>query len=74
MSTSKEVAEAFTESDDPADTFITATPTSKSARVKGTWDMYWSTEVYKFVDKQRYTIPIDLYDYLAERDCIYDTV
>lgn len=46
----------------------------KSARVKGTWTMYWGQDRYDFVDGKRFRIPTDLYQYLKARSCIYDTL
>lgn len=75
MSTAQKVAEAFTEDDnDFEDTDVIATESFKSARIKGTWDMYWGSDVFKFEDRKRFTIPADLYKYLKARDCIYDTI
>lgn len=74
MSTAQAVAAAFTEEDDVDDTFVVATASTKSARIKGTWQMYWGGQTFNFVDKQRFTIPSDLFDYLKSRDCIYDTL
>lgn len=74
MSTAQVVAAAFTEEDDVADTFVVATEATKSARIKGTWKMYWGAQTFDFVDKQRYTIPADLFEYLKSRDNVYDTL
>jgi hypothetical protein len=46
----------------------------KSARVKGTWTMFWGLERYEFEDGKRYRIPTDLFQYLKARSCIYDTM
>ena len=46
----------------------------KTARIKGTWMMYWGQDRYDFVDGKRYRIPEDLYQYLKARSCIYDTL
>lgn len=46
----------------------------KSARIKGTWTMFWGQDRYDFVDGKRYRIPTDLYQYLKVRSCIYDTL
>lgn len=51
----------------PADDMVTA-------RVKGTWKMYWGRTTYDFVDGKRYRIPRDLYAYLVRHSNIYDTV
>lgn len=45
-----------------------------SARIKGTWPMQWGHEKWNFEDGKRYRIPRDLYQYLKERSCIYDTL
>lgn len=45
-----------------------------SARVKGTWKMFWGTNSYDFVDGKRYKIPKDLYAYLRKSSNIYDTL
>jgi hypothetical protein len=46
----------------------------KTARIKGTWTMYWGAEVFEFEDGKRFRIPIDLFNYLKARSCIYDTL
>jgi hypothetical protein len=58
---------------------IAATPTAQAgdfvtARVKGTWKMYWGRTTFEFVDGKRYKLPRDLYDYLVRHSNIYDTV
>lgn len=53
---------------------VTPQPTTKSARVKGTWTMYWGTQVWDFADGQRYDLPVDLFEYLRSRSNIYDTL
>jgi hypothetical protein len=53
---------------------IIVQPTTKNARVKGTWTQYYGTEQYDFVDGQRYDLPLDLFNYLVSRSCIYDTL
>jgi len=45
-----------------------------SARVKGTWVMFWSKSSYSFKDGERYNIPRDLYNYLRNAGNIYDTL
>lgn len=50
------------------------TPTTKSARVKGTWTMVWGLQKFDFVDGRRYEIPMDLFEYLKSRGNIYDTL
>jgi hypothetical protein len=49
-------------------------PATKSARVKGTWTMYYGDGVWDFVDGQRYDLPLDLFNYLKASRCIYDTL
>jgi hypothetical protein len=53
---------------------VTAQPTTKSVRVKGTWTMYWGSQVWDFADGQRYDLPVDLFDYLKAHSNIYDTI
>jgi len=45
-----------------------------SARVKGTWVMFWSKSSFSFKDGERYSIPRDLYNYLRNAGNIYDTL
>lgn len=45
-----------------------------SARVKGTWKMFWGSATYDFVDGKRYNLPKDLYTYLRQSGNIYDTL
>jgi hypothetical protein len=45
-----------------------------SARVKGTWVMFWGTQSFNFEDGVRYSIPQDLYNYLRKSGNIYDTL
>lgn len=53
---------------------VTPQPTTKSVRVKGTWTMYWGSQVWDFADGQRYELPVDLFDYLRSHGNIYDTM
>ena len=46
----------------------------RTARVKGTWTMYWGLETFEFETGKRYRIPADLYEYLKAAECIYDTL
>ena len=46
----------------------------KTARIKGTWVMHWGLDTYNFEDGKRYRIPVDLYNFLKQRSCIYDTL
>lgn len=45
-----------------------------SARVKGTWKMFWGSDSFDFVDGKRYKLPKDLYAYLRKSSNIYDTL
>lgn len=45
-----------------------------TARVKGTWKMYWGRSTFDFVDGKRYKLPRDLYNYLVQHSNIYDTL
>ena len=45
-----------------------------SARVKGSWVMFWSQSTYSFVDGQRYKLPRQLFNYLKKSGNIYDTL
>lgn len=45
-----------------------------SARVKGSWVMFWSQSSYSFVDGQRYKLPRELFNYLKKTGNIYDTL
>jgi len=47
---------------------------TKRARVKGTWHMVYGEWVYDFVDAQFYELPFELFMYLKQRGCIYDTM
>lgn len=53
---------------------VVVTSDLRSARIKGTWTMYWGTERFFFEDGKRYKIPTDLYGYLRDRGNIYDTL
>jgi hypothetical protein len=48
--------------------------TEISARVKGTWTMFWGKETWMFNDGKRYKLPRDLFDYLKKNGNIYDTL
>lgn len=50
------------------------TPTTRSARVKGTWVLQWGPDKFNFVDGRRYELPLDLFEYLKSRGNIYDTM
>lgn len=45
-----------------------------TARVKGSWTMFWGKTTWNFVDGQRYKLPRDLFDYLKRSGNIYDTL
>lgn len=45
-----------------------------TARVKGTWKMFWGTSSYDFKDGSRYRLPRDLFYYLKKNGNIYDTM
>jgi hypothetical protein len=49
-------------------------PDNVTARVKGTWTMFWGQRSYSFEDGVRYSIPRDLYNYLRKYGNIYDTL
>lgn len=53
---------------------VIVTPTTKTARIKGTWLMQWGPDKFNFVDGRRYEIPLDLFEYLKSRGNIYDTL
>lgn len=53
---------------------VVVAPTTKRARVKGTWTQYYGNQVFDFVDGQYYELPIDLFSYLRSRGNIYDTM
>jgi len=70
----------FSEEDESDDALVIEEPTTVatestvSARVKGTWKMYWGSKVFDFKDGQRYRIPRDLFQYLKKHGNIYDTM
>ena len=53
---------------------VVVAPTTKNAKVKGTWTMYYGTGRWNFVDGQRYDLPIELFNYLKKNGNIYDTL
>ena len=74
----KKPVQAFAETDE-YDEVVVEEPTIvtsdlKSARVKGTWTMYWGQAQYQFEDGKRYRLPLDLYSYLRASGNIYDTL
>ena len=77
--TNPEFAEAVEEDEvvvDEPTTVIATSPDSNlvSARVKGTWTMFWGRSRYEFVDGKRYKLPKDLFAYLRSSGNIYDTL
>ena len=58
----------------PAPAPVIVSPTTKSAKVKGTWTMYYGTSRWDFVDGRRYDLPLDLFEYLRKNGNIYDTL
>lgn len=53
---------------------VIVAPVTKSARVKGTWTMFFGAQQWDFIDGQRYDLPADLYAYLRQHGNIYDTL
>lgn len=51
-----------------------AVESTVTARVKGTWLMFWGNKSYDFKDGQRYRLPRDLFNYLKKSGNIYDTM
>lgn len=49
-------------------------PTTKNAKIKGTWTMYYGNKRWDFVDGQRYDLPMELFSYLKGSGNIYDTL
>lgn len=49
-------------------------PTTKNAKIKGTWTMFWGTQRWDFIDGHRYDLPLDLFSYLRKSGNIYDTL
>lgn len=45
-----------------------------TAKVKGTWVMFWGHEKFDFTDGRRYKMPKDLFQYLRKSGNIYDTL
>ena len=58
----------------PAPQATIVSPTTKNAKIKGTWTMYYGTGKWDFVDGHRYDLPLDLYEYLRKNNNIYDTL
>ena len=68
------VEEAVAEAPAPAPAPKVVSPTTKNARVKGTWTMYYGTQRWEFVDGNRYDLPMKLFEYLRKSGNIYDTL
>ena len=64
------IAEIFEETHD----VVVAVANTKTAKVKGSWTMYWGNDIYEFEDGKRYKLPLDLYGYLVNHGNIYDTL
>jgi hypothetical protein len=77
--TTSKIAEVLIEEDEveapapKAEPTIVA-PTTKNAKIKGTWTMYYGTGRWDFVDGRRYDLPLDLYAYLVKAGNVYDTL
>ena len=50
------------------------TSSEVSARVKGSWTMFWGQETWLFNDGKRYKLPRGLFEYLKKNGNIYDTL
>lgn len=81
MATNKttQIAEVFIDEAEevapaPAPAPQVVSPTTKSAKIKGTWTMYWGTSKWDFIDGHRYDLPLDLFNYLRKSGNIYDTL
>jgi len=68
----EEVEEAKAPVSSPEPTIVA--PTTKNAKIKGTWTMFWGKQKWDFIDGHRYDLPLDLYDYLRKAGNIYDTL
>jgi hypothetical protein len=69
-----EAVEEAVEAPAPAPEPTIVAPTTKNAKIKGTWTMYYGNGRWDFVDGQRYDLPMDLFDYLKASGNIYDTL
>jgi len=75
-------AEAFEEGTESDDEVVVEEPVIVTnedsnfitARVKGTWTMFWGQSRFEFKDGNRYKIPKDLFNYLRSHGNIYDTL
>jgi len=83
MATRKKVITEFVEQDEvlyvqdlpEAEVLEATTRTDQvSARVKGSWTMFWGQTSWNFQDGQRYKLPRDLFEYLKQAGNIYDTL
>ncbi len=45
-----------------------------TAKIKGTWVMFWGPQKFDFTDGRRYKLPKDLFQYLRKSGNIYDTL
>lgn len=70
----EEEVEEVVEAPAPAPEPTIVAPTTKNAKIKGTWTMFWGTTKWNFVDGHRYDIPLDLFEYLKKSGNIYDTL
>ena len=70
----EEEGDAVVEAPAPKPEPTIVAPTTKNAKIKGTWTMYWGTGRWDFVDGHRYDIPLDLFNYLKKAGNIYDTL
>lgn len=61
------------EDDVDTDTLV-ATPATKRGRTINSWTLYWGQEVIELDMTKVYDFPIDLYNYLKERDCLVATL
>lgn len=50
------------------------TSSEVSARVKGSWTMFWGHDTWIFNDGKRYKLPRGLFEYLKKNGNIYDTL
>lgn len=75
-------AEAFEEDAETNDEVVVEEPVIVTnedsnfitARVKGTWTMFWGQSRFEFKDGNRYKLPKDLFNYLRAHGNIYDTL
>lgn len=68
----EEAVEAPAPTPEPEPTIVA--PTTKNAKIKGTWTMFWGESKWDFIDGHRYDLPVDLYAYLRKSGNIYDTL